>query len=92
METDDIFAAVAKIQSKSRKSERDKFIEETVKYEKKVYDLEQLVEIGLAFSSTLNFDNLIESINHRLLFFFQYSNYFIKFIYSTRRLFYVSNS
>ena len=43
METDDIFAAVAKIQSKSRKSEKDKFIEETVKYEKKVYDLEQLV-------------------------------------------------
>ncbi len=62
METDDIFAAVEKIQSESRKSEKDKFIEETVKYEKKVYDLEQLVEIGLAFSSTLNFDNLIESI------------------------------
>ena len=51
-----------KIKPKPRKSKKDKYLEQTIMYEKKIYDLKQLVEIGLAFSSTLNFKNLLESI------------------------------
>ena len=51
-----------KTKPKPRKSKKDKYLEQTIMYEKKIYDLKQLVEIGLAFSSTLNFKNLLESI------------------------------
>lgn len=51
-----------KTKPKPRKSKKDKYLEQTIMYEKKIYDLKQLVEIGLAFSSTLNFNNLLESI------------------------------
>jgi diguanylate cyclase (GGDEF)-like protein len=56
------FINANKPKTKSRKSKKDKYLEQTVMYEKKIYDLKQLVEIGLAFSSTLNFNNLLESI------------------------------
>lgn len=62
MKMEEIFNDVSKIQSKTRKSKKDKYLEQFIMYEKKVYDLNQLVEISLAFSSTLNFDNLLESI------------------------------
>lgn len=37
-------------------------IEQTMQYEKRIYDLEQLIDIAQSFCSTLNFKNLLESI------------------------------
>lgn len=37
-------------------------LEQTMEYEKKIYDLEQLIDIAKSFCSTLDFKNLLESI------------------------------
>ncbi|MCR4736482.1 MAG: sensor domain-containing diguanylate cyclase [Treponema sp.] len=37
-------------------------LEQTMEYEKKIYDLEQLIDIAKSFCSTLDFGNLLESI------------------------------
>ena len=39
-----------------------KFIEHTMQYEKRIYDLEQLLDIAKSLCSTLDFNNLLESI------------------------------
>ena len=37
-------------------------LEQTMQYEKKIYDLEQLIDIAKSFCSTLDFSKLLESI------------------------------
>ena len=37
-------------------------LEQTVQYEKKIYDLEQLLDIAKSFCQNLDFKNLLESI------------------------------
>ena len=39
-------------------------VEQSVMYEKKIYDLEQMLDIAKSFCSTLNFTNLLESITY----------------------------
>ncbi len=46
----------------SQKAEKQAILEQTLQYEKKIYDLEQLLDIAKSFCSTLDFDNLLESI------------------------------
>lgn len=41
---------------------KDEFIEQTMQYEKKIYDLEQLLDIAKSFCENLDFGNLLESI------------------------------
>ena len=42
---------------------KDKVIlEQSTYYEKRIYDLEQLIDIAKSFCSTLDFSNLLESI------------------------------
>lgn len=62
MEIEELLTDISKVKAKPLDTDKDLYLEQTVMYEKKVYDLKQLVEISLAFSSTLDFDNLIESI------------------------------
>ena len=42
--------------------EQKEIIEQSNIYEKRIFDLEQLLDIAKSFSSTLNFSNLLESI------------------------------
>ena len=53
-------------ETKVRKSEemaKDKeILEQSNYYEKRIYDLEQLLDIAKSFCSTLDFSNLLESI------------------------------
>lgn len=54
-----------KHKEKSQSGIKDKeLIEQTVLYEKKIYDLEQMLDIAKSFCSTLNFNNLLESITY----------------------------
>ncbi len=54
-----------KHKEKSQSEIKDKeLIEQTVLYEKKIYDLEQMLDIAKSFCSTLNFNNLLESITY----------------------------
>lgn len=43
-------------------SSHNELLEQTLQYEKKIYDLEQLLDIARSFCSTLDFNNLLESI------------------------------
>ncbi len=44
------------------KSSSQKVIEQTMQYEKRIYDLEQLLDIAKSFCQNLDFSNLLESI------------------------------
>ena len=63
-------AIVDKINSQEDKQERKPFdlakdkeiLEQSTYYEKRIYDLEQLLDIAKSFCSTLDFSNLLESI------------------------------
>ena len=44
------------------KSSSTKVIEQTIQYEKRIYDLEQLLDIAKSFCQNLDFSNLLESI------------------------------
>ncbi|MCQ2591652.1 MAG: sensor domain-containing diguanylate cyclase [Treponema sp.] len=60
-------SVVKKKKAAPRKSKTDKnvekmFLEQTLQYEKQVFDLEQLLDIAKSFCSTLDFRNLLESI------------------------------
>ena len=37
-------------------------LEQTIQYEKRIYDLEQLLDIAKSFCQNLDFSNLLESI------------------------------
>lgn len=50
-----------KVNSKEKKNKSDS-LEQTVIYEKKIYDLEQLLDIAKSFCQNLDFSNLLESI------------------------------
>lgn len=43
---------------------KNEIVEQSVIYEKKIYDLEQMLDIAKSFCSTLNFKNLLESITY----------------------------
>ena len=54
-----------KHKEKSQPEIKDKeLIEQTILYEKKIFDLEQMLDIAKSFCSTLNFSNLLESITY----------------------------
>ena len=46
-------------------SSQTQVLEQTLQYEKKIYDLEQLLDIAKSFCQNLDFGNLLESIVHR---------------------------
>lgn len=46
----------------STESDNQSLLEHTMQYEKKIYDLEQLIDIATSFCSTLDFSKLLESI------------------------------
>lgn len=48
--------------SKDKKKDKSISLEQTLVYEKKVYDLEQLLDIAKSFCQNLDFGNLLESI------------------------------
>ena len=51
------------VTEKKAKSEAQKeVLEQTLQYEKKIYDLEQLLDIAQSFCQNLDFSNLLESI------------------------------
>lgn len=50
--------------AKSPADIKNEIVEQTVLYEKKIYDLEQMLDIAKSFCSTLNFKNLLESITY----------------------------
>ena len=66
----DFDAIVDKINSQDNSQERKSFdlakdkeiLEQSTYYEKRIYDLEQLLDIAKSFCSTLDFSNLLESI------------------------------
>ena len=43
-------------------SQKQQILEQTIQYEKKIYDLEQLLDIAKSFCQNLDFSNLLESI------------------------------
>ena len=43
-------------------SQKQQALEQTIQYEKKIYDLEQLLDIAKSFCQNLDFSNLLESI------------------------------
>ena len=43
-------------------SSQTQVLEQTLQYEKKIYDLEQLLDIAKSFCQNLDFGNLLESI------------------------------
>ena len=45
-----------------KKDSSQKQLEQTIQYEKKIYDLEQLLDIAKSFCQNLDFSNLLESI------------------------------
>lgn len=45
-------------------SQEKDIIEQSIQYEKRIYDLEQLLDIAKSFCSTLNFSPLLESISY----------------------------
>lgn len=51
------------METKKKLNEQDQaLLEHTVQYEKRIYDLEQLLDIATSFCSTLDFSKLLESI------------------------------
>lgn len=50
-----------KIEDKNESSQKQ-VLEQTLQYEKKIYDLEQLLDIAKSFCQNLDFSNLLESI------------------------------
>ena len=44
------------------KTSKDSLLEQTMHYEKRIYDLEQLIDIAKSFCQNLDFSNLLESI------------------------------
>ncbi|BDC92350.1 diguanylate cyclase with GAF sensor [Treponema bryantii] len=48
--------------SDSKDSSQQQVLEQTIQYEKKIYDLEQLLDIAKSFCQNLDFSNLLESI------------------------------
>lgn len=50
--------------SKVKTDIRNEIVEQAALYEKKIYDLEQMLDIAKSFCSTLNFKNLLESITY----------------------------
>ena len=51
------------LKRKSKNTDKGQdLLEQTLQYEKKIYDLEQLLDIAKSFCSTLDFSNLLESI------------------------------
>ncbi len=53
---------IEKTDIKQYDSSKTELLEQTLFYEKKIYDLEQLLDIAKSFCSTLDFNNLLESI------------------------------
>ena len=49
-------------EKKEKKKEEPASLEQTIIYEKKIYDLEQLLDIAKSFCQNLDFGNLLESI------------------------------
>ena len=49
-------------QDKEAKMTKSELLEQTMMYEKKIYDLEQLLDIAKSFCQNLDFSNLLESI------------------------------
>ena len=48
--------------TKQKDSASQKVLEQTVQYEKRIYDLEQMLDIAQSFCQNLDFNNLLESI------------------------------
>ena len=48
--------------SEKTKATQKEVLEQTIQYEKKIYDLEQLLDIAKSFCQNLDFSNLLESI------------------------------
>jgi len=68
-EKDSILSFINSLQAESQApvqphlSKKDnEMLEQTMQYEKRIYDLEQLLDIAQSFCSTLDFKNLLESI------------------------------
>lgn len=59
--TDKVFSVQP---TKTKEEINNEIVEQTVVYEKKIYDLEQMLDIAKSFCSTLNFKNLLESITY----------------------------
>ncbi|MCQ2573935.1 MAG: sensor domain-containing diguanylate cyclase [Treponema sp.] len=57
-------AQTVKISSPTKNDLKNEIVEQSVLYEKKIYDLEQMLDIAKSFCSTLNFKNLLESITY----------------------------
>ena len=53
-----------KITPQDKKELKNEIVEQSAIYEKKIYDLEQMLDIAKPFCSTLNFKNLVESITY----------------------------
>jgi len=53
-----------KISPQDKTELKNEIVEQSVLYEKKIYDLEQMLDIAKSFCSTLNFKNLLESITY----------------------------
>ncbi len=51
-----------KIFESKASSQKQQALEQTIQYEKKIYDLEQLLDIAKSFCQNLDFGNLLESI------------------------------
>jgi len=51
-----------KIFESKESSQKQQVLEQTIQYEKKIYDLEQLLDIAKSFCQNLDFSNLLESI------------------------------
>ena len=51
-----------KIEGKKDSSQKQQVLEQTIQYEKRIYDLEQLLDIAKSFCQNLDFSNLLESI------------------------------
>ena len=54
--------AKAKAKENSQTEVQKEVLEQTLQYEKKIYDLEQLLDIAKSFCQNLDFSNLLESI------------------------------
>lgn len=56
------FLATSSMQPSSKRDTDRELLEQNTYYEKRIYDLEQLLDIAKSFCSTLDFSNLLESI------------------------------
>lgn len=53
---------MSKKKTAAKKEPSQEVLEQTIQYEKKIYDLEQLLDIAKSFCQNLDFSNLLESI------------------------------